>query len=131
MSWIESKPAEYVLSRVHRDFGKEFILEGHDTSVTKENIFDYESGEKEIISKEPHITVFRDGRFEKVVRLYIKIPTFDSGDREYDSWHHLYLVREHGGHLRAVYATGGYRISTVYGFQELIACPPNYLALLD
>ena len=53
------------------------------------------------------IAVFESAIYRKIVRLSLRIPTFDSRDREYDSWHDLYLLQGRNGKIRAVYCTGG------------------------
>ena len=39
------------------------------------------------------VNVYADGDGNRVVELTIDVPVLDSGDREYDSWHSLYLTR--------------------------------------
>ena len=42
----------------------------------------------------------------------LDIPTFDSGDREYDSWHTLYLLPgRQAGTVDGYYCTGGYKLA--------------------
>ena len=49
----------------------------------------------------------------------------DSGDREYDSWHDLFLLQEHDGIIRAVYCTGGYRIAHIEGYAQVYQYPES------
>ena len=73
--------------------------------------------------KDCNVRFFTDGYYPRVVRLSKDIPTFDSGDREYDSWHDLYLVQEQSGNIHAVYCTGGYRIATIQGYAKVHQLP--------
>ena len=51
-----------------------------------------------------------DGK--KALGLFVDIPTFDSGDRQYDSWHALYLMPgRRPGSVDGIYCTGGYRLA--------------------
>ena len=69
------------------------------------------------------IAIFESTKYKTIVRLSLSIPTFDSGDREYDSWHDLFLLQEHNGIIRAVYCTGGYRVAHVEGYAQVYQYP--------
>lgn len=69
------------------------------------------------------IVLFENDHYPKVVRITKNMPTFDSGDREYDSWHDLYLVRDRWGALHGLYATGGYRVAKVISLGIVLSYP--------
>jgi hypothetical protein len=96
---------------IERDFGRDFLFSMETLNVTEEDLEKYQSGIPLDTDKfnDCNVRLFTDGYYPKVVRLSKDIPTFDSGDREYDSWHDLYLVQEQSGNIHAVYCTGGYR----------------------
>lgn len=73
-----------------------------------------------------NVTVYTNGAYPQVIRLSKDIPIFDSGDREYDLWHDLYLVSESNGQLCAVYCTGGYRLARIIGFLNVIKYPEEF-----
>ena len=63
--------------------------------------------------KTVQLRLYRRNDGGRSLRLQTDIPTFDSEDREWDSWHALYLLLSDGYEqdLHAVYATGGYRLA--------------------
>ena len=69
---------------------------------------------------------FRD---QPALRLYARIPTFDSYDRESDSWHALVLFGE-GSAVHGVYCKGGYRLAHAYLCLELFELPEGLRACL-
>ena len=56
---------------------------------------------------------------EKVLRTYTQIPTFDSGDREWDSTELEYLFFD-GKHIHLVVMRGGYRIAKLTFYEKLL-----------
>lgn len=64
------------------------------------------------------ITVYKDCYGNKVIKLIHDIPCFDSGDREYDSTHVLYLFHNNG-RIYALYCGEGYRIATLTLFENV------------
>ena len=56
---------------------------------------------------------------EKVLRTYKEIPTFDSGDREWDSTELEYLFFD-GKHIHLVVMRGGYRIAKLTFYEKLL-----------
>lgn len=116
---------------IERDFGKGFLFSKNTLSVTEEDLKKYKAGNL----KEPYdkyqlgkfdwcdVLVYTDGYYPKVVRLCKNIPTFDSEDREYDSWHDLYLVQEQNGNIHAAYCTGGYHVAQIIGYAKVYLYP--------
>lgn len=68
-------------------------------------------------------------RGQPALRLYARIPTFDSYDRESDSWHALVLFGE-GSAVHGVYCKGGYRLAHAYLCLELLELPDSLRACL-
>lgn len=60
-----------------------------------------------------------DAYGEKVLRTYKQIPTFDSGDREWDSMELEYLFYD-GKHIHLVVMRGGYRIAKLTFYEQLL-----------
>ncbi len=117
---------------IRRDFGEGFAFRGF--LGASENYWrSLETGKREDLSEKFRgcsIVIFTGGVYPKVVRLSRPIPTFDSGDRQYDSWHDLHFVPMEGGKIKGLYSTGGYELVKAVGFQELLACPPEVEAYL-
>ena len=63
------------------------------------------------------------------LRLYAKIPTFDSYDRESDSWHALVLFGD-GDAVHGVYCKGGYRLAHVFRCFRAVELPDSLRACL-
>lgn len=110
---------------IERDFGGGFIFSTETFYVKEEDLEKYQSGTQFDADKfnDCNVRVFTDGYYPKVVRLSKDIPTFDSEDREYDSWHDLYLVQETNGNIHAVYCTGGYRVEKMRGYAKVYRLP--------
>lgn len=71
----------------------------------------------EEIFKNVYLTA--DAYGEKVLRTYKQIPTFDSGDREWDSMELEYLFFD-GKHIHLVVMRGGYRIAKLTFYEKLL-----------
>ena len=56
---------------------------------------------------------------EKVLRIHYSIPTFDSGDREWDSMYRLYLMFD-GKDVHLITMNGGYRIAQLAFYEKLL-----------
>jgi len=68
----------------------------------------------------------------KALRIQKSIPTFDSGDREWDSWHALYLLPGAvPGKANGIYCTGGYRLSFAMVCKNLLELSHPLRDLLD
>lgn len=64
------------------------------------------------------IRKYQDVFGNPVLRLYLSVPTFDSGDREWDSYKVLYII-EHDGHLSGLYLNGGYHLASVVLYRDM------------
>lgn len=115
-------------AHINREFGEGFLFSPESMRVGEREIGIYTSGTRHDIEEKycgANITIFESAVYQKIVRLSLSIPTFDSGDREYDSWHDLFLLQEHDGIIRAVYCTGGYRIARVEGYAQVYQYPES------
>lgn len=112
---------------ISNDFGKGFVFSDKQSIRISEKEFEgYSSGKSQLLDETYNgssLLVFSGGMYPKVLRLRQSIPTFDSADREYDSWHELYLVQENDGHIHAVYAKGGYRIAGIEKIPDVLKYP--------
>lgn len=121
------------MREVRRDFGTEYaFLEKRQEPeavlelLTEGSVQEFPSTQWDYV-----LRVYTGGKYAKVVYQRRRIPTFDSSDRMYDSWHDLYLIRETDGRVWAVYATGGYQISSVESWQQVLSCPKDIQELLE
>lgn len=115
-------------AHINREFGEGFLFSPESLRVDAREIDVYTSGTRHDIEEKyrgARIAIFESAVYQKIVRLSLSIPTFDSGDREYDSWHDLFLLQEHAGIIRAVYCTGGYRIAKVEGYAQVYQYPES------
>lgn len=120
--------AENAVSYAHieREFGEGFLFSPVIMQIYKSEVDSFTSGSRHDISEKfrgVNLAVFDSTKYRKILRLSLSIPTFDSGDREYDSWHDLFLLQEQSGLIRAVYCTGGYRIAHVEGYAQVYEYP--------
>lgn len=109
-----------------RDFGLGFVLTGP-RAVTERQLANYQKGTRTNLPEKfrgCNLATFTGSDYPMVLRISRDIPTFDSGDREYDAWHDLYLIQEKSGRMHAVYAAGGYRVAELRGFAAVAAYPP-------
>lgn len=65
-----------------------------------------------------NISIGVDTFGEKVLRIYHSIPTFDSGDREWDSEEIEYLMSD-GKDIHLIVMRGGYRIARLTFYEKL------------
>lgn len=96
-------------------------MEGYRYSFNKRSYCDVES-----LSKEPseeitqNVHIVTDTYGEKVLKCYTQIPTFDSGDREWDSKKVEFLLFD-GKNIHLVIMRGGYRIAGLIFYETLIS----------
>jgi len=68
----------------------------------------------------PDSCIFRDEYGEYTVVTYISIPTFDSGDREWDSYRQEILFYD-GKHIHLAVFRGGYKIAGISIYEQLLS----------
>lgn len=122
------------VEKVKWNFGEGFLFSKNKIKITADDIEDYKSGNL----KKPYgsyhdcdVMVYTGGKYPRVVRIDKDIPTFDSDDREYDSWRDLYLVKRENGSIFAVYCTGGYRIAEIAGYETVYKFPDELSQYFD
>ena len=67
-----------------------------------------------------NVSIGEDKFGEKVLRIQHNLPTFDSGDREWDSKHWLNLMFD-GKDVHLVTMNGGYRIAQLTFYENLLS----------
>lgn len=67
-----------------------------------------------------NVQIVTDVYGEKVLKTYTQIPTFDSGDREWDSKRLVFLFFDGRG-IHLVLLKGGYRIASLTFYETLLA----------
>lgn len=82
----------------------------------------------EEIFKNVYLTA--DAYGEKVLRTYKEIPTFDSGDREWDSTELEYLFFD-GKHIHLVVMRGGYRIAKLTFYEKLLTADTRIKSIFE
>lgn len=127
MDYVESALETAVTyKRITNDFGEGFLFSPQTMEVTENDVESYMNAEEknmEQLSNIIRVSVLKCEKYSRIICVNRKIPTFDSGDREYDSWHELYLLQESDGIIRAVYCTGGYSIARIEGYAEVYQYP--------
>ena len=96
-------------------------MDGYTYTFNRRTYRDTESlrvGPLEEIFKNVYLTA--DAYGEKVLRTYKQIPTFDSGDREWDSMELEYLFFD-GKQIHLVVMRGGYRIAKLTFYEKLVS----------
>lgn len=111
---------------ITNDFGEGFLFSPQMIEVTENDVDSYmraKEKDAEQLSNSIKVSVLESEKYSKIICVSRKIPTFDSSDREYDSWHELYLLQESNGIIHAVYCTGGYSIARIEGYAEVYEYP--------
>ena len=101
--------------------------DGYQEISLSEMKFDYKSRE-ESMNKNQEIfyvkditdsqQVYKDREGRNVLILYARVPTFDSSDREWDSYRKLYLTSRRK-EIIGVLVRGGYRISDISTYRDI------------
>lgn len=77
-----------------------------------------------------NISIGMDQFGEKVLRIHYSIPTFDSGDRQWDSKRQLYLMCD-GKDIHLVIMNGGYQIARLTFFEKLLTADARMKPLFE
>ena len=77
-----------------------------------------------------NVSKYRNEMNQPVLVLYESIPTFDSGDRMYDSYKELYIYVENH-HLAALKIRGGYQLGEVLYYPEIFCADMDTVKLLQ
>lgn len=95
-------------------------MDGYTYSFNGRNYTDIRAFTTETIEKlSDDVSIARDTFGNMVLRRYREIPTFDSGDREWDSAEIEYLMFD-GKDIHLIVMRGGYRIAHLIFFEKLL-----------
>lgn len=74
--------------------------------------------------------IFRNKAGQMALAIYVSVPTFDSGDREWDSYRKLFLVPEADG-MTGYMVCGGYKIARIIAYQDIRCADEKTERFLD
>lgn len=74
-------------------------------------------------------SLYRGKSEEKALVIYVSVPTFDSGDREWDSYRKLFLIPKRNG-IAGYMVSGGYNIAKVTAYKGLYCADAEIKSLL-
>lgn len=95
-------------------------MDGYTYSFNDRTYRDVQPFTTETIEKlSENVSIARDAFGEMVLRRYTNIPTFDSGDREWDSAEIEYLMFD-GKDIHLIIMRGGYRIAYLIFYEKLL-----------
>ena len=77
-----------------------------------------------------NVQITTDVHGEKVLKTYTQIPTFDSGDREWDSKELEFLFFD-GKHIHLLVMRGGYRIAKLTFYTGLLAADVRLKPIIE
>ena len=77
-----------------------------------------------------NVQIVTDIYGEKVLKTYTQVPTFDSGDREWDSKRLEFLFFD-GKNIHLVLMAGGYRIAKLSFYETLVAADVRMKPLFE
>ena len=115
-------------SFINPDYDTTYILHGKTYTSYKTLEYKY-CGEKSEQLCNNSVQEYIDEYGNKVISLIKRIPCFDSADRVYDSSHILYFFQQ-SNHIYALYCKGGYRITTMVLFSNIVPINANLKELL-
>lgn len=76
------------------------------------------------------VKIYQSADGQAVLYLYESVPTFDAGDREYDSYKELYIFVDRP-EPEALMVRGGYRLGSVFHYTGFQGLNPETQELLD
>lgn len=131
----EAAPLEMKLLRFGKwrfHYNSEEVLYCSDYDfILDEKIMKPDFYKEELVCKyEEDIAKYRDAQGNEVLVLWESIPTFDSGDRQYDSYKELYLFVKQGK-LQALFIKGGYCLGKAVFYPQLTCADSETQKLLQ
>ena len=130
----DSPSREDVERRLNRDFRSSIRFESYqwmEKGADPRDLFGKAQVEYPEMLEGAEAVVYRTKSGKGALRITIDIPTFDSFDRESDSWHTLYLYPgQQAGTADGIYCTGGYRLAYAVRCRRLLSAPPVLWQLL-
>ena len=125
---------EKLLLEFQKEYRKEAPYQGMDGYTYSFNGRTYRDVESlwqepaEEIAK--NVQIVTDVYGEKVLKTYTQIPTFDSGDREWDSKELEFLMFD-GKHIHLVVMRGGYRIARLTFYENLLSADARMKSVFE
>lgn len=129
-----AKEHDMLLTCIKREFGEGFLFTLCLPTGNEAQMRAYSAGTRTEVSEKfrgMRITLFSSEQYPHVVRITDDIPTFDSCDREFDSWHDLFLARDAKGLIHGMYCTGGYRVTQVVSLGYVLKYPEELKKYLE
>ena len=74
--------------------------------------------------------IYKNKAGKRALVVYVSVPTFDSGDREWDSYKKLFLISEKDG-MRGFLVSGGYKIAQILAYEDIRYADDKTESLLD
>lgn len=74
--------------------------------------------------------IFKNKAGKKALVIHVSVPTFDYGDREWDSYRKLFLIPESGS-MTGFMICGGYKIAKIFAYQDIHCADKKTKKLLD
>lgn len=130
------KPADPVNTerRLKNDFRETIRFEGYEKAQEGEDprlVLGEKTAELPKAFRGGDAVLYRMENGKTAVGFFLDIPTFDSGDRQYDSWHALYLwAGELPGSVDGAYCGGGYDLAYGIWCRDLLEAPGSLWKLL-
>lgn len=75
-------------------------------------------------------SVYKNKAGEKALVICVSVPTFDSGDREWDSYRKLFLIPK-GNEIEGYMVCGGYYVAQVVGYKGIYCADKEIKKLLN
>lgn len=95
-----------------------------DTSQLKSYGFEYDH---DITDSQ---SIYKNKAGKKALVIYVSVPTFDSADRQWDSYRKLFLIPEEGG-MTGFMVSGGYEIAKILAYRDMRYADDKTEKLLD
>lgn len=74
--------------------------------------------------------IFRNKAGKKALVIHVSVPTFDLGDREWDSYRKLFLIPEAGG-MTGFMICGGYEVAKIIAYEDVRCADKKTESLLN
>lgn len=121
------------VAEVEQYFGPGFLFEKNEKEMSGTRLNALSSGKRTNTGKRfrgNRIVLFENEQYPIVVRITYDVPTFDEGDRMYDSWRDIFLARDRLGELYGMYAAGGYETTAMRWLGRVRAYPEELKSFL-
>lgn len=75
-------------------------------------------------------SIYKNKAGEKALVIHVSVPTFDSGDREWDSYRKLFLIPKEN-EIECYMVCGGYHVAQVVGYKGIYCTDKEIKELLN